>query len=324
MMFSVLVPMYNVEKFAEQCIASIEKQTFRDFELIIVDDGSTDGTGDIIDKAAGLYNNIIAIHKSNGGLTSARKEAARLARGDYSVIIDGDDFVCDHYLESFADIIGRYNPDLVVCNYKNIYPDGRTEDIDANDSLFGIYAGLNLSKDIKPHLFRYSFSVWGKAIESSKYLEYQMQIDDSISIGEDGCIMYPLIASVESIYYINDYLYCYRSNDTSLTKNKGKYIPWDSCLWRIHYLSNALPLQHYNLDKQFAGYVIHAASNAVITQMRRDRYSDVKRSALTHLDDPIIRKYIMLNDGIYTRKERIMRFLLRNRLLFLIKMYTLI
>lgn len=99
---SIILPCYNSEKTLNRCIDSILSQTFQDFELILVDDGSTDSTGDTCDQFAKNNNRIVAIHKINGGVSSARNEGLKIAKGDYVTFCDSDDLVKPDWLKSFA------------------------------------------------------------------------------------------------------------------------------------------------------------------------------------------------------------------------------
>lgn len=99
---SVIVPVYNTEKYLNKCIKSIVRQTYSNWELIIIDDGSTDGSGELIDKAAKKDHRIIAIHQKNAGPGKARNTGLNLATGDYVVFIDSDDFIDKDYFSLLA------------------------------------------------------------------------------------------------------------------------------------------------------------------------------------------------------------------------------
>ena len=98
-MVSVIIPIYNVENFVEKCIESILFQTIQNLEIILVDDGSSDGSGDICDVYAKKDARIKVIHKKNGGVSSARNMGISNATGEYICFVDGDDFVADDYIE---------------------------------------------------------------------------------------------------------------------------------------------------------------------------------------------------------------------------------
>ena len=118
MFFSVIVPIYNIEKYLPRCIDSVLAQSFDDFELILVDDGSPDNCPKICDEYAVKDARIKVIHKENGGLVSARQVGIKKAVGDYVFHLDGDDAVCNDALESAYKIINETNADIVSFSYK--------------------------------------------------------------------------------------------------------------------------------------------------------------------------------------------------------------
>lgn len=113
---SVIVPVYKVEQFIDRCVDSILSQTFSDFELFLVDDGSPDKCGEICDEYAKKDDRIIVIHKENGGLSDARNVAIDVAKGDYLIFIDSDDYVSDNHLESLYTALKETDSDMAVAN----------------------------------------------------------------------------------------------------------------------------------------------------------------------------------------------------------------
>ena len=113
MLFSVIVPVYNVEKYLPQCVRSILDQDFTDFEVILVDDGSPDGSGALCDQYAKEDDRVVVIHKPNGGLSSARNAGMRAAKGDYIIFIDSDDWVDTDGFGNIARIIEKEKPEIV-------------------------------------------------------------------------------------------------------------------------------------------------------------------------------------------------------------------
>ena len=119
MLFSVIIPIYNVQKYLKRCIDSVLSQTFDDYELILVDDGSKDDCGTICDDYAKTNEKIKVIHKQNGGLVSARQAGIQVAAGEYVFHLDGDDAILPDALESAYEIIEKYHPDMVSFSYKH-------------------------------------------------------------------------------------------------------------------------------------------------------------------------------------------------------------
>lgn len=120
---SIIVPVYKVEKYLEHCVNSILNQTFDDFELILVDDGSPDGCPQRCDEMAKKDNRIIVIHKTNGGLSDARNKGIDIAKGKYIAFVDSDDYIaCDMY-EKLYNNLKQNNADIAMCRAHNIYDD---------------------------------------------------------------------------------------------------------------------------------------------------------------------------------------------------------
>ena len=115
---SVIVPVYQVEAYLPQCIDSILAQTFRDFELILVDDGSQDRSGAICDEYAGRDERVRVLHKENGGLSDARNAGLEQANGDYFLFVDSDDFIAPMMLERLYAGAQREGADLAICNFR--------------------------------------------------------------------------------------------------------------------------------------------------------------------------------------------------------------
>ena len=126
-LISVIVPIYNVERYLEKCIDSIIAQTWRELEIILCDDGSTDGCGAICDRYARLDSRIRVIHKPNGGLSDARNAGIEIARGSWYVFIDSDDFITPDTIERMYTAAVSTDCQIAVCNMIRIYDDGGTE-----------------------------------------------------------------------------------------------------------------------------------------------------------------------------------------------------
>lgn len=123
MLFSVIVPVYNVDKYLKTCVQSILDQSCSDYELILVDDGSTDRSGEICDAYEKKDNRVKVVHQENGGLSCARNTGIRAAKGDYLVFIDSDDWIDHNALESFEKIIVQSHPEVIETKLVEEYED---------------------------------------------------------------------------------------------------------------------------------------------------------------------------------------------------------
>lgn len=126
MKFSVIIPVYGVERFLEECVNSILSQTYQEYEIILVDDGSPDNCPTICDNYLKKDSRIKVIHKENGGISSARNEGLLIAKGEYIIFVDSDDYICDLlFLEKISRRIEEYQEEVVLFGCKIEYADGR-------------------------------------------------------------------------------------------------------------------------------------------------------------------------------------------------------
>ena len=224
---SIIVPVYNVRAYLGQCIDSILNQSFKDFELILVDDGSTDGSSDICDEYIGRDSRIKVIHKENGGVVSARKAGVMAARGKYAGYVDGDDWIEGDMYERMVHCIEKYGCDLVMCDIvhesKSLPLSSGATRKDLED---GYYDSEKIKNEILPKMIYagefYEFGVypviWNKLYRREKLIKHQLDVDDRIKTGEDAACVYPYIFDSESLYFIkNMSLYHYRHSENSMT-----------------------------------------------------------------------------------------------------------
>lgn len=124
-MVSVVIPVYNVEKYLEKCIEAVVKQTYQDLEIILVDDGSTDESGKICDAYARQDERILVIHQENQGLSAARNSGIDIARGDYITFVDSDDFISVRFVERLVGALEETQSQIAICRH-SVYDDVRT------------------------------------------------------------------------------------------------------------------------------------------------------------------------------------------------------
>jgi glycosyltransferase involved in cell wall biosynthesis len=124
---SIIIPVYNTSKYLKQCIESVLSQEYKDYEIILVDDGSTDSSGDICDFYSSAYGFIMTIHKENGGLSDARNIGLKHAKGDFVLFIDSDDYISQGSLLSVQNTIEENSDvDVVFLEAIKVFPNGRT------------------------------------------------------------------------------------------------------------------------------------------------------------------------------------------------------
>lgn len=226
---SVIIPVYNTEKYIKECIDSVINQTFKDYEIILVDDASTDGSGIICDEYAAKYNFIKTIHKEHGGPTHTRKAGLKEARGTYISYIDSDDYIEPRMYDFLMDKLLKYDADIAICNI--VFKIGNSRIPFYLDFKEGFYNKEKLKRDIYPYmLFSPNKNMPGihpslcnKVIRRSILENIIMGITDEIYFGEDGICTYPCMLDAKSVYITYDkFFYIYRQNGTSITHKYDK------------------------------------------------------------------------------------------------------
>lgn len=220
--FSVIVPVYNCETYLHECIDSVINQTFSDWELILIDDGSSDASGEICDKYGALDERIVVIHKSNGGEFSARKAGIDAARGKYVIGLDGDDYFLNHHLGRIYSSIINSDVDCVIFPVQYV---GERNGM-SNTALLD---GMILSRE---ELLLYCInngdsSFCDKAIRTELYKMNDYSDAPEVRFSEDEIMVYPVLCYIENAEFINLDSYCYRINNCSASsKHEYRYIEY--------------------------------------------------------------------------------------------------
>jgi len=198
MKFSVIIPAYNVSRYLESCVQSILNQTFENYEIIIVDDGSTDNTGIIADELSQNYHQVAVIHQSNGGASKARNTGISNSSGDYLLFLDGDDFWSDtQFLDAIATKIKAKAVDVVIFGYSYYY--GKeikkipvfTQNNLLTATNFGLFNGPNWNKCISKKLISKGLCFPEDLVsEDSLYCSYILKLVESFSILTSTQYMY--------------------------------------------------------------------------------------------------------------------------------------
>lgn len=229
-LISVIIPVYNVERYIEECINSVLGQSYKNLEVVLIDDGSTDLSGEICDKYAKKYKNITVIHKQNGGLVSARKVGVEAAQGVYSVCIDGDDWIDREMIAYLHQRIMNSKCDIVVSNMILEFENTGEK----KEKFFTLRSGIyDLKKEDNP-VYKHFFvddegigimhGICGKMIKTSLYKKHQMNVPDIVSVGEDAACMYPCYMEARKVYITEGNFYHYRQRADSVMHAISKNI----------------------------------------------------------------------------------------------------
>ena len=164
MKISLIIPVYNVENYLDRCLQSVENQTYKEAEAIIVNDGSTDNSYKIIDKFVARNGNFITYKTENNGLGGARNYGLTKATGEYVIFLDSDDYIAEDCIESFVTAAEENDSDIVVCNSCDVSEDGRPLQYSINNK-----SNLTTSLNESPEILRNRLCAWGKMYRKSLF-----------------------------------------------------------------------------------------------------------------------------------------------------------
>lgn len=218
-MISIIVPIYRVEKYLKECVDSILAQTYKNFELILVDDGSPDNCPAICDGYAKQDDRVVVVHKKNGGLSDARNAGLDIAKGEYIGFVDSDDYISPIMYETLMNRIISDQSDIVICEY--ICVDESGEIIDNNKSHRKIQSRCYLQNDFITEiavLYGDNYLIaWDKLYRKEIFNSLRFPIG---KLHEDAFTFHHIIEKCGKISYIRDRLYYYRIREGSIMTKK--------------------------------------------------------------------------------------------------------
>lgn len=227
--FSIIIPFYNAQNYAAQCLDSIKAQNFSNWEVIVVNDGSTDGTVEILKEYINNDKRIILIDKSNEGVSVARNTGLKIATGEWVGFLDADDWFAEEALNNLYDISVSNKADIIGFNHfynlrdkewphANLYPTYIERDKEKKmyfvlDSLFPHYD--RYKNDVIVGSIR---TVWDKIFKRSFLLHNDITFNESLKIGEDSIFCFDAFSKANSIQYYNKFFVHYRLLNSSVTR----------------------------------------------------------------------------------------------------------
>ena len=306
-MISVIVPVYNAEKYLDRCIQSILTQTYTDFELLLINDGSTDSSGAICDRYAEQDSRVRVFHKENGGVSSARNMGLDNAKGEWIAFVDSDDWVLDSYLYNL--VSHSHNVDLVISYAEYLYSNGeRKKEEYASRMVSNEIDVLFTENDLSWHT-----SPWAKLF-NKKFCD-QLRFIEGMHIGEDLVFLYTYMLKSNKIYVSSDTDYIYSvESQNSLTKRVNRlqsellsYVNVKDIVAKINMEKKVSHLKAISNLEWIVAYYVRRVLNAI--------YYDEGNSTLGSRIDSIksldIKTYVMYI-GETSLKEKLYIYLLRN------------
>ena len=254
---SVILPIYNVERFLEQCLESVASQSLKDIEIICVDDGSTDGSSAIIDSFAERDPRFVAIHKENGGYGKAVNTGLDAASGEYIGIVEPDDYVDESMFEKlYGAARNNGNPDIVKAAYwRVIDADSPQEHIEPAFYYGNVeHAGVIFKLEDDAEFLYHHPSIWTAIYKRSFLLSKQIRMHEIPGAGwADNPWLIETLVQAGSIYYLDECLYYYREFNQGSSSNVkdpsiiyGRWFDMDDALKRLEITAPKILEGHYN------------------------------------------------------------------------------
>lgn len=309
MFVSIIVPVYNVEQYLKECIESILAQTWKNFEVILVDDGSTDSSGKICDEYSQKKEFISVIHKKNGGLSSARNAGIDVAQGDYLAFIDSDDVVHPRYLSELVAIVKKEKADLAACNFcvgslcrwKNF-----------SEVKYDIRCNEDVLKKMNDNDVVVTVA-WNKLYHAKFFREYGLRYPVG-KIHEDMFITPQILYYTKKMVITNEQLYFYRQRENSIMNSSFSIKQLDA-LDAIEFRIELF--QHWNKQylqaSEYESYI--RKSNELYKKMKEeetDLYIEAQERIKTKMKDFRNKKSIF-NMLSWKYRIKLMAFLIMER-----------
>ena len=308
---SVIVPVYNTEQYLHRCINSIITQTFTDFELLLIDDGSNDSSGKICDEYAAKDSRVRVFHKENGRVSSARNLGLDNAHGKWISFVDSDDWVDSHYLEILYQD-GKY--DFVTCYWRIVNDDSYKCEIPKEKeyrgvSLIRIFLDLNIARISFPYCRLYR-----KAIIST----YKLSFNEKIHCSEDALFNITYLKYVDSIKQISNIVYYYEKHIGSLSR---AFIPWKD----MDYSITMLGTQIHKLEETFSWdgerlYQYHIWGGLLRKYLTHLQFNESLINCSKGLNNiynnRFVKQIFNTSSDIQSVSRKIFNFFMKNRLFF--------
>ena len=297
-MISIIIPIYNVEKYLEKCLDSILNQTYKNLEIILIDDGSTDNSPNICNSYCEKDKRIKIIHKNNEGVSSARNKGIELSKGKYIVFIDSDDYVSNEHIEVLYDCIISNNVDLVISNLIDISEDGIILNNEEKESFL-----MNKDQCLKELLSEDNFYHLCCGNIYRKDLLEKIRFNCKYSIAEDLDFLYRYIKQISSAYFLSKNTYYYLKREGSAT-NSIYSEKWNDELKICNFIISEM----VELENNFHKYAKRKYIRLNINQAYRFKLNKNQTKILKN--NIKIYKNEMFNSKLFDNKEKLKIFLL--------------
>lgn len=309
-LISVIVPVYKVEKYLKRCVESVQKQTFKNLEIILVDDGSPDLCGKMCDEMSKTDPRIKVIHKNNGGLSDARNAGIEIASGKYVVFVDSDDWLDLDMIDLLYRILKKYDADIAECSYRNIYKERIDEETSCSGEVIEGDGTLALEAMLDWR--------WFKPVAWNKL--YKKEILSNIrypkgKLHEDEFTTYKYFYNANKLVYVDTSKYNYdRRREDSITGKKFREDNLDAC-WAFRervdfFYKNNISKLHLKMNNIYCWYVLESLHKCYLNNITGKKVKllleQIKNDVLFFKDKEVNEEY--LNAFKFIRKKGLKKY----------------
>ncbi|OWV05269.1 MULTISPECIES: glycosyltransferase family 2 protein [unclassified Fibrobacter] len=326
-LISIIIPAFNASSYIKECFDHILTQSFLDYEVVVVDDGSADETPEICDSYALKSSKIKVIHKENEGASSARATAVHAARGKYLVFVDADDWIVENSLSKIATSIRTYQPDIICWGMIRETPKGLF--YKSVSCAPGLYSKEQIEKSIYPNLIQgvrgnyFSPSLWGKSFRRELFLQNMLSNTNAV-FGEDFACSIACIYNSESLFIMSDCLYFYRYNTSSVTRCRKAY-NWSCPEVLDSHIKSRVDIDYGDFRQQSYRKIVHDIFTVAVSRFyEKKNFFVFSQDLRFNLNHPLYREAIEKAFFKNSLKAKFMLFVLKRRLYWLIGIYAMI
>lgn len=280
-LISVIVPIYKVEPYLKKCVDSILTQTYKNLEIILVDDGSPDNCGAICDEYAAKDSRIRVIHKPNGGLSDARNAGMKIMTGQYVAFVDSDDWIEPNMYSSLLGLITRFEADMAFGGVADdLETDGNVTTVRTSDYSATLFAEDKISA--MRRYFHGSWAAWDKLYKAELFEGIVYPVGE---INEDEAIVLHLLNRCERVCYTNEIFYHYMrrigSNSITSTSFSPKKLAWvKHCRDNLAFIRSHHPLLELDAAKRYRGSILWALREIALSP---EDFTEVRKQLVKEL-----------------------------------------
>lgn len=254
---SIIIPAYCVEAWIEKCLQSVTEQTYKVIEIIVIDDGSKDGTGTICDDMAKQDKRIRVIHQENQGVSEARNCGLRMAEGAYVCFVDGDDYLGKNYIELLYNTMEHEGIQLAVCGYAEVFENGKIKRVVKDGA--GIRGGEEILEDLFFH-DGIGRTLWNKMMDRNVIQKAQLRFSQDYMVGEDLLFLIQYLNCINWVEIVGEIGYYYLWRNSSAMQRQcwdnGYYENRSSWLRAVDTMETLLAKKNKQCQKVFKSYKV--------------------------------------------------------------------